>query len=160
VSDRTPISAAGIAIGLGLVAVAAIIASDAARMQVPPSYARVGPQLFPYGIAFGLAIIGAYMAWSSWARHAPREIVSEEGATDWWSLLFIFVGLLLHLLLLKPVGFVLVSAGLFLLVSIAFGSRAYLRDAIVGIVLAFLTYVGFNHVLGLSLPPGVLAGII
>ena len=159
-SGRAPISAAGTAIGLGLLAVAAIIAIDAARMQVPPSYARVGPQLFPYGIAAGLAIIGAYTAWSSWAPGAIREIDGEDAPTDWWSLLFIFIGLLLHLLLLKLLGFVLVSAGLFLLVSMAFGSRAYLRDAGVGLVLAFVTYVGFNHVLGLSLPPGVLAGII
>jgi len=149
-----------LAIGLGFLALAGVIASDTARMQVPPTYARVGPQAFPFAIAAGLALIGAYLAWSSWARAARREIVSEDQPTDWHSLGVIVLGLLLYWLLLKSLGFILVSAGLFIIVAVAFGSRRYLRDATVGIVLAAVAYFGFTRMLGLQLPAGVLANIM
>ena len=55
----TPKSAAGLAIGLGLLLLGGIIFYDASQMQIPPTYARVGPQAFPYFIALGLAVVGA-----------------------------------------------------------------------------------------------------
>lgn len=157
---RPPISIAGVAIGLGLVIIAGVIVADTARMQVPPSYARIGPQVFPFAIAAGLAAIGLYLAWSSSLRSAPREIVSEDQPTDWGSLGLILLGLLIHLLLLKSLGFIIVSAALFLMVAIAFGSRLYWRDALIGLVLATVAYVGFTRFLGLPLPPGIFAGLV
>ena len=155
-----PIAKAGVVIGLGLVVVAAIIAGDTARMQVPPSYARVGPQIFPFIVAAGLSAIGAYLAWSSWAPGLRREVVAEDQPTDWLSPLLIAATLIVHLMLLKWFGFIIVSAGLFVMVAIAFGSRSYLRDGLVGLVLALVTYLGFTHLLGLQLPPGILAGMV
>ena len=155
-----PISRAGLAIGLGFLALAAVIVGDTARMQIPPTYARVGPQAFPFAIAGGLVLIGAYLAWSSWSRAARREIMSEDQPTDWQSFGLITLGLFLHWLLLKSLGFILVSAGLFVIVAIAFGSRRYLRDGTVGIVLAAVAYFGFTRMLGLQLPAGVFANIM
>ena len=65
------------AIGLGLIAIASVIGFDTMQMQVPPSYARVGPQIFPDIIAIGLAITGAHIAWKSYRggddnRRKPR----------------------------------------------------------------------------------------
>jgi putative tricarboxylic transport membrane protein len=156
----SPISRAGLLIGLGFLVLAGVIVGDSARMQVPPTYARVGPQAFPFAIAAGLALIGAYLAWSSWSHAGRREIVSEDQPTDWHSLGLIALGLLLHWLLLKSVGFILASAGLFLIVAIAFGSRRYLRDGTVGIILAAVAYFGFTRMLGLQLPAGVFANIM
>ncbi len=155
-----PIAKAGLVIGLGLVVVAAIIAVDTARMQVPPSYARVGPHIFPFIIAAGLAAIGGYLAWSSSAAGFRREVVAEDQPTDWLSPLLIAAALIVHLLLLKWLGFIIVSTGLFVMVAFAFGSRSYIRDAAVGLTLAVVTYLGFTHLLGLQLPPGILAGMV
>jgi putative tricarboxylic transport membrane protein len=160
VAERAPISRAGLAIGLGLLAVAGVIVADTARLQVPPSYARIGPQVFPFAIAACLAAIGIYLAWSSWAASGRRDITSEDQPTDWPALCLILAGLLVHLLLLKTLGFILVSAGLFVIVSVAFGSRLYLRDAAIGLILAAVTYLGFTRLLGLQLPPGLFAGLI
>ena len=155
-----PISRAGIAIGAGLLVLAVIIAADAARMQVPPSYARIGPQVFPFAVALGLAAVGAYFTWSSWAAGAPREVVGDGQPTDWRSLLLICVGLVIHLLLLKTLGFIVVSTGLFVVIAIAFGSRRYLRDAAIGLALAVFAYLGFTRMLGLQLPAGVFIGLM
>jgi putative tricarboxylic transport membrane protein len=160
VKTNAPISGAGLAIGFGLIFAGGVVFFDAARMQVPVSYSRIGPQAFPYFIALALAIIGAYFAWNAWKPEARREIQSEGFATDWWALLVIGVGLLIHLNILKPLGFVISAVFLFLCVSFAFGSRRYLRDAIVAAILAVATYVGFTHGLGLQLPPGLFAGLL
>jgi putative tricarboxylic transport membrane protein len=61
---------------------------------------------------------------------------------------------------LKPLGFVPAGLILFCCVAFAFGSRKYLRDAVVGVLLALVAYVGFKYGLGLQLPPGILEGIL
>jgi putative tricarboxylic transport membrane protein len=62
--------------------------------------------------------------------------------------------------LLRPVGFVPAAMVLFLSVTFAFGSRSFLRDGIVALVLALVAYLGFTRLLGLQLPAGLLQGII
>jgi putative tricarboxylic transport membrane protein len=160
VKTNTPISGAGLAIGVGLFVIGAVLFYDAAQMQVPPTYARVGPQIFPYFFAFGLAAVGAYFAWNSWAPQARREIVAEGFDTDWRALLIIGAGLLIHLNILKPLGFVISGVFLFLCITFAFGSRKFIRDGIVAIILVVVSYIGFTHGLGLQLPPGILAGLL
>jgi putative tricarboxylic transport membrane protein len=160
VDSNTPRSGAGLAIGFGLVVLGLIIFFDSLGMQVPPTYARVGPQVFPYFIAFGLAAVGAYFAWNSWAPGAKREIVAEGFSTDWRALVIIGLGLLIHLNILKPLGFVISGVFLFLCVAFAFGSRKFLRDGIVAVILVVISYLGFTHGLGLQLPPGILAGVL
>jgi putative tricarboxylic transport membrane protein len=41
-------------------------------------------------------------------------------------------------------------------VTYAFGSRQYLRNLVIAILLAVLVYIGFTRGLNLQLPPGVL----
>jgi putative tricarboxylic transport membrane protein len=160
VKPNSPISGAGLAIGFGLILIGAMIFYDAAQMRIPPTYARIGPQIFPYFFAFGLAAIGAYFAWNSWAPGARREIVAEGFDADWRALLIIGAGLLIHLSILKTLGFVISAVFLFLCVTFAFGSRKFVRDGIVAVILALASYIGFTHGLGLQLPPGILAGLL
>jgi putative tricarboxylic transport membrane protein len=158
--DNTPKSGTGLAVGFGLVALGLIIFLDSMGLQVPPTYARVGPQAFPYFIAITLAGVGAYFIWNAYAPGASREIVAEGFATDWSALVIIAVALLVHLNILKPLGFVISGVFLFLCVTFAFGSRKFLRDAIVAVILVLVSYLGFTHGLGLQLPPGILAGVL
>ena len=158
--SNTPRSGAGLAIGFGLIVLGLIVFTSSMGMQVPPTYARVGPQVFPYFIAFALAAVGIYFVWNAWIPGARREIVAEGFDTDWRALLIIGVGLLIHLNILKPLGFVIAGVFLFLCVAFAFGSRKFLRDGIVAIILVLVSYLGFTHGLGLQLPPGILAGLL
>src|SRR4029079_2433492 len=112
--SNAPKSGAGLAIGFGLVVLGLVIFLDSMGMQVPPTYARVGPQVFPYFIAFALAAVGVYFIWNASAAGASREIIAEGFATDWSALVVIAVGLLIHFNILKPLGFVISGVFLFL----------------------------------------------
>jgi putative tricarboxylic transport membrane protein len=156
VSHANRSSLAGLLIGLGLIAIAAVIATDAMNMRVPPVHAKVGPRVFPYVVSSGMAVAGAVIAWQAWRR----TFTVEDQQTDWGAVAVIAAGLILHMNLLKPAGFVPAAAVLFLSVTFAFGSRRYLRDAAVGLVLAAVAYLSFTKLLGLQLPAGLLAGLI
>lgn len=157
-TTKQTIAGAGLAIGLGLIAIASVIGFDTMQMQVPPSYARVGPQIFPYIIAIGLAITGVHIAWKSY--RGGDEVIDEVEPTDWKSVGIIVAGLIAHMNLLKPLGFVPAGLILFMSVAFAFGSRHYGRDAIVGFLLVLFAYLGFTYGLGLQLPPGILKGLL
>ena len=157
-TTKQTIAGAGLAIGLGLIAIASVIGFDTMQMQVPPSYARVGPQIFPYIIAIGLAITGVHIAWKSY--RGGDEVIDEVEPTDWKSVGIIVAGLIAHMNLLKPLGFVPAGLILFMSVAFAFGSRRYSRDAIVGFLLVLFAYLGFTYGLGLQLPPGILKGLL
>jgi putative tricarboxylic transport membrane protein len=156
-TTKQTIAGAGLAIGLGLIAIASVIGFDTMQMQVPPSYARVGPQIFPYIIAIGLALTGAHISWKSY--RGGDEVIDEVEPTDWKSVGIIVLGLIAHMNLLKPLGFVPAGLILFMSVAFAFGSRRYGRDAIVGFLLVLFAYLGFTYGLGLQLPPGILKGL-
>jgi putative tricarboxylic transport membrane protein len=120
---------------------------------------------------------------------APGSVMDTPGTggehTDWRALVMIGLGLLVQILLLDPrgapfgldhvfaslgsplaeiigaiSGFIPTASFLFLCVAIGFGSRRYLRDAIIGILLATVAYVGFVHALGLPLPPGAIGELL
>ena len=146
---------AGLLIGLGLIAIAAVIAVDVSGMRVPPVHAKVGPRFFPLLVSCGLAVAGAVTAWQSWRGTFDSE---EMPPTDWAAVAIISAGLILHLNLLKPAGFVPAAVVLFMCVTFAFGSRSFLRDGVVALVIAMTAYLAFTRLLGLQLPPGVRAG--
>jgi putative tricarboxylic transport membrane protein len=158
VNTKQKIAGAGLAIGLGLVAIASVIGFETMQMRVPPSYARVGPQIFPYIIAFGMALTGAFIAWKSY--QGGDDVIDEVEPTDWKNVGIILLGLVVHMNLLRPAGFVPAGIVLFMSVTFAFGSRRYGRDAIVGFFLVLFAYIGFTYGLGLQLPPGILKGLL
>jgi putative tricarboxylic transport membrane protein len=147
---------AGVLVGLGLLIVAAVIGWDAMNMRVPPVHAKVGPRVFPYLVSSGLAIAGLLTALSAKRGGFP----DAEGDTDWRAFLVISAGLVLQLNMLKPLGFIPAGIVLFMSVAIGFGSRAYMRDLFVAIVVVALTYIGFTRLLGLQLPPGIFKGLL
>ena len=120
---------------------------------------------------------------------APGSLLDTPGtsghATDWKSLVLIGLGLAVQICLLDPTdapfgigalfaalsapiaqavtaisGFVPTETIVFVCVAAAFGSRRHLRDALIGLVLALVAYVGFVHGLRLPLPPGILQGVL
>ena len=159
-NTKQTISGAGLGIGLGLIAIASVIGFETMQMEVPPSYARVGPQIFPYIIAIAMAITGAHIAWKSYRGEDDVAPETDAGPTEWKSVAIIAAGLIAHMNLLKPLGFVPSGIILFWCVAFAFGSRRYGRDILVGLLLVLFAYVGFTYGLGLQLPQGLLKGLL
>lgn len=156
-NTKHKVSGAGLAIGLGLMGLAAIIGVDTANVQVPPTYSRVGPQAFPYAIALGLGLCGMRIAWEAWRDPASAH---TPPFTDWKSVAIIALAFVAQAYILKPLGFVISALILFFSITIAFGSRKYARDLVIGLILVLVAYVGFTRALGIQLPPGLLKGIL
>ena len=152
-------------VGLGVAALGVFMAVETSQFQVPPLYAKVGPQLIPYIIAGGLIVLGLFFAVSAARPRAAVEPPSsgeaaETGESDWLPLVVISIGLVAQMLLLEWAGFVIASALLYFCVAFGFGSRRYLRDAVIAVLLAVIVYVGFTRGLDLKLPAGLLQGVL
>jgi len=162
-----------ILLGLGLVALGIFFAVETTAIKVAPIYAKVGPTVFPWIVAGALIALGALFAIQAWrkGRHGPAPEhgpVPGQGypatpsapPSDWRALLLISAALLLQAALFKTLGFVITATVLFYAVAYGFGSRRYVRDVLVAVLLAVIVYVGFTVGLHLQLPAGVLAGLI
>jgi putative tricarboxylic transport membrane protein len=126
-------------------------------MRVPPIHAKVGPRVFPVIVSCGLALCGALLIWQARTKDGMAD---TRGDTDWFAVSVIAAGLIVHLNILKPAGFVPAGIALFLSVAFAFGSRRYLRDAIVAAITSMAAYLVFTRLLGLQLPPGILKDLL
>ena len=169
-------AAVEIILGLGIAALGAFILYETGAIKVAPIYSKVGPRDIPILIGAILAVLGLVLAWHSWrakpaaqlnppsVMDAPGSLLDAPGTggetTDWLPLGAIAVGLIQQILLFETVGFVPTAAILFFCVSYGFGSRRYLRDIVIAILLAVVAYVGFVHVLRLHLPAGLLEGVL
>jgi putative tricarboxylic transport membrane protein len=157
--------AAELFVGLGVAAIGVFIAVETNQITVAPLYAKVGPGVIPYLVAGGLILLGLLFAGSAVRRqqpppHATAPALPSEDKSDWRPLVVIGAGLVLQMLLIERAGFIIASAALFFCVAFGFGSRRYLRDGIIAILLAIVVYIGFTRGLSLPLPAGVLKGIL
>jgi putative tricarboxylic transport membrane protein len=143
-----------ILLGAALILAGILLFYGTLLIHVAPTYSRVGPRVFPFAVAAGLGILGAlYLFHSLRGKQTP----SEEHTSHSSPVLIISFALIADALLLERLGFILSSALLFVLVAVGFGSRSYLRDALLGLALATVAYVTFVLGLGLQLPAGLLA---
>lgn len=150
---------AGIIAGLMLAIAGALVAWSTSQMRVPPMHAKVGPQVFPYFAAAALAFLGFCFIIQA-LRNGPDRLGADTDHTEWQSLGFIIAGFAIEIALIQPLGFIVSSALLFVCVSMGFGSRNYLRDVVVALLLSSAAYFTFTRLLNLQLPAGVLGGLI
>jgi len=159
------IAIADVLVGLGVAALGVFIAVETSQFQVSPLYAKVGPQVIPYIIAAGLTLFGLLFAASAARPRAATatpsgEAAEETGGSDWLALVVISIGLVAQMVLLEWAGFVIAATVLFFCVALGFGSRRYLRDGVIAVLLAVIVYVGFTRGLDLQLPAGLLQGVL
>jgi putative tricarboxylic transport membrane protein len=110
--------------------------------------ARAGEWLFPVlvlgGSAFVLTVLFVRRSASTIDRRAKSAPVVR-----------VALGLVSFVALLNLAGFVVAGTLLFACTASAFGSRRWLRDALLGITLCATVYVTFTYGLGVSLPAGL-----
>lgn len=150
---------AGIVAGLLLAVVGVLIAWSTSHMRVPPMHAKVGPQVFPYFAAAALLIVGACFIVQA-LRNSSDKLVADTNATEWLALAFIVAGFVFQILFITTLGFILSSSVLFVAVALGFGSRHYLRDIVIALLLSAAAYFTFTKLLNLQLPAGIFGGLI
>ena len=145
------------AIGLGLLALAAVALWQTLSIPVSPLYAKVGPRVFPYLAVAGLALCAGFLIAGGlrggWQPEEEREIALDKRA-----LAFVAAGLIANVLLIGPLGFTASSTVLFTLVCHGFGSRRPARDALLGFSVALVAYLGFARLLGVNIGAGLIEG--
>jgi putative tricarboxylic transport membrane protein len=133
------------------------VAVETAMLRTGPGYSAIGPKLFPALVAAGLVLVGLALLYEARAGAVAQPMGFE---LDLPPALLVTAGLVLQMLLMRPAGFVIASAVLFVAVTYAFGSRRLALNAAVGLVLCTATYVAFTFGLGLGLPAGVLGRLL
>lgn len=158
-------NASAVVMALAVMALGAFVAFDTYTGLAGPSYAEVGPGVFPLIVGAALLLAGLGLLLQSlrgrWrVAWVERDASAATSTAPLRNVLLVAAALTLNALLFAPLGFIAASAVLFTCVSGAFGSRRFVLDAIVGIAFAAAIYVIFVHGLGLSLPAGDLWGML
>ena len=112
-------------------------------------YAAIGPRAFPIAIGIGL------VACSLWVGLTATEL-RELPSIDWRVAAMSALIFLAYLLLLEPVGYLLATVAFITVEARLLGSRAWLRDLIVSVVISASVYTVFNLLLGIRLPAGLI----
>lgn len=153
-SGRRP-NWAAFTIALGLGAFGGLLLFDAAFLRVGGGYAGVGPAAMPRLVGSGLVLLAVLTAITGF-RGGPQPVPKQKlGPVAW-----ICSGLLLQILLLKPLGFSLTAAMLFAFTAAAFGKRNLAFTLPLGLVFAVSIYAVFDKVLKLNLPASWLETVI
>jgi putative tricarboxylic transport membrane protein len=133
------------------------VAVETALLRTGPGYAAIGPKLFPWLVAAGLLLVGVALLYEA----RTGAVAHPAGFDlDLPPTLVVTAGLILQMVLIRPAGFVIASALLFVAVAYALGSRRVVLNAAVGLVLCAVTYIAFTRGLGLVLPAGVLGALL
>jgi putative tricarboxylic transport membrane protein len=156
-----------------LVAVGALLVVSAFGIARGGGYTVIGPATGPFVVAIGLTILGALLVLRTTVRPdlgLARQAAEEERATHWPTAWLAAAALVVYALALDGIevagieipglGYVLATAIFLPVTARILGSRALLRDAIAGLVLALVVYFGFTEFLGVRLPAGLLGLVL
>lgn len=126
--------------------------------------AVVGPRLFPLIVSVGLTVLGTLLTINTLrgdrAEPATEEDTDPNAPVNHAATNIILGGFLLGTLLLQPLGFVVGTAVMYFSVAYAFGERRLGLIAVIALSVALVTYLAFTRGLGLTLPAGLLKGIL
>ena len=153
----------GVAVFLGAVGLLVVISAillPASRIARGP----VGPAAVPIVVGALLLVVSVFLAVDvlRGGRGEPEggEDVELGGGTDWRTVALLAVAFLANALLIEPLGWPLSGAILFWGSAFALGSRHHVRNVVLALVLGVGSWYLFVLGLGISLPVGILKGIL
>lgn len=124
----------------------------------------VGPRVFPYVVGTGMLVVAALLAVLALRGSLPEaeggEDVDLTQRADWATVANLVAILLVTIATVNLLGWAISGAILFAGGCWALGSRTLVRDVIVGVVLAVVSWYAFYVGLGIPLTPGLLDGIL
>lgn len=152
-------SGAEIALSLGVLALGIGMAAVTATLPSEGGYAGIGPNFIPAVVAAGIILLGLWLGYEAffggWRNRAEQTELFEASPFLWIS-----AGLFAHMALIGWAGFVIAGTALFACVARGFGSRRWIRDLSIGLVLALGVFLFFVKLLNVNLPAGWLAPVL
>lgn len=147
-------------VGLAVLAFAGVVYYGAASIPASPLYARVGPAVFPFAIAWCMAALGIALIVQGLRGGWSDEDPDTKLPVDFRALLWLGLGLAINLVAIQDLGFTLASAAMFACIARCFGSERPAVDFGVGFALAAAAYLGFSKALGINIGEGLLESLV
>lgn len=149
-------------IGIGALALAAVLGYGALSISGDAGYAGVGPNFLPWVVAGALAVLGGGLVWEA-RRGGFRELEAPSGAErgDWRALAWVAAGIVANATLIERIGFILACALCFALAVRGLRSgegraagdlRQTVIDVVTGMLIAAPVFWMFTKVLAVNLP--------
>ncbi len=156
---------AELGVALFLFVVGVVVLLDAVTLETNISQrGPVGPKAIPFLVGALLLVVSGLLARDVWrgGRGEPEggEDVDLSHGSDWKTVALLAVAFVANLLLIERLGWPVSGAVLFAGSAAAMGSRHYIRDAVIAIVMSVGTWYLFVLGLGITLPVGILKGIL
>jgi putative tricarboxylic transport membrane protein len=154
-----------IVLSLGVIALGVAAATVALGLPSAGGYSRIGPNVMPVAVSFGLILFGGLLLaecfTGGWRARTPDD-PAERGEHGFVVSAFGWVsaGLFAQMALINTAGFVLAAAVLFACVARGFGSGRWLRDSAIGLLLGLGVFLFFVRFLNVNLPAGWLRPIL
>lgn len=131
-----------------------------AGIQTPSSASDIGPRAFPFIVSGLLVLIGAGLIFQLMRGRvgAPEEgeDVDPTVKTDWLTVAKLVGFVVVHILLIVPLGWPVAASVLFFGAAWSLGAKPWWRNALIGVALALILQYVFAGLLGVSLPAGFL----
>ena len=157
---RSELGVAALLAVVGVVVAVDASGLDAGTAQVGP----VGPKVVPLLVS-GLLVVCAVLLAFDVLRGGRGELEGGEDvdlgqASDWRTVLLLVAAFVANIALIDRAGWVISGAVLFWGSVYALGSRHYVRDGIIAVVMSLTTFYAFYVGLGIALPAGILQGVL
>jgi putative tricarboxylic transport membrane protein len=148
-----------------LAVVGALVIVDAARLQhIANSNDPIGPKPVPIVLGVLLLVVAALyavdVARGGTGAAEEGEDVDVTSPVDWRTVLLLIAAFVVNLVLIEPLGWVISGTVLFWGSAFALGSRHHIRNLVIAVALALITFYAFAIGLGVNLPAGILQGIL
>jgi putative tricarboxylic transport membrane protein len=158
--DRAELGLAVLLLGVG-----ALVVYDASRITTTlVQDGPVGPQAVPYTVGGLLAVTALLLAVDvlrgGHGESQTGEDIDLEHGVDWMRLVLLVLVFLGTALAIPYAGFPIAGAALFWGAAVVLGSRRWLWDPVIAVVVAFGSHLVFTSSLGIALPAGVLQGVL
>ncbi|MFC5816087.1 tripartite tricarboxylate transporter TctB family protein [Nonomuraea harbinensis] len=156
---RPELGLALVVLGLGVFVVVGTLDVSAAASRLGP-----GPRFFPMLVGGAMILIGLFYVADvlRGGRGDPEESedVDAEAPADWRGVGLVSGVFLAFTAVLDVLGWIIAASLLFFGLSLALGAEHRVRAAVIAVVLAVSTYLTFVEGLGVTLPAGLLSGVI
>jgi putative tricarboxylic transport membrane protein len=136
-------------------------------MTLPEGFAKVdpvGPKFFPMVIGIAALVLAVILAVviprGSVGEADAGEDIDPEAPGDWRTVGLLVALFIAMILFVEPLGWVVMSTLFFAGAATILGSQHYVRNFVIGLILALASFYAFYSGLGIPLPAGILDGIL
>jgi putative tricarboxylic transport membrane protein len=136
-------------------------------VTLPEGFAKVdpvGPTFFPMVIGVAALVLAVILAIAiprgSKGEADAGEDIDPNLPSDWRTVGMLVALFVAMILLVNPLGWVVMSTIFFACAATILGSKHYVRNFVIGLVLALASFYAFYSGLGIPLPAGILDGIL